>query len=85
MLFISRRFHFLTLSILFFALIHFIASSYDENNYNMPLSIIDAFYFSAVSQTSTGFGDIIPTTDLTKIITICQMLFSLIIAFGLPQ
>jgi len=33
-------------------------------------SWVDSFYFSAVALTTVGFGDLHPTTDVTKIFTI---------------
>lgn len=33
-------------------------------------SWIDSFYFSAVTVTTVGFGDLAPTTDFTKLFTV---------------
>lgn len=32
-------------------------------------SYIDAFYFSTTALTTIGFGDLVPTTDISKLIT----------------
>lgn len=36
------------------------------------ISFIDAYYFSVVTQTTVGFGDIVPADHTTKIITSIQ-------------
>ena len=47
---------------------------------NTPLTFIDALYFSAVSVTTTGYGDIVPVTELARlenifIVTPARILF----------
>lgn len=39
------------------------------------LDFYDYLYFSAIVQTTTGFGDIIPATALGKLFTIIQAIF----------
>ncbi|MBS3109057.1 two pore domain potassium channel family protein [Candidatus Woesearchaeota archaeon] len=36
---------------------------------------LDAFYFSATTLTTVGFGDLHPTTDISKIFTVFYILF----------
>jgi len=36
-------------------------------------SILDSIYFSVVTITTTGYGEMHPTGDLSKIIVICQI------------
>jgi voltage-gated potassium channel len=36
--------------------------------------ILDAFYFSVVTLTTIGFGDLAPTTDLAKVFTVVYSL-----------
>lgn len=42
----------------------------DENNY------LDYFYFSTVTSSSTGFGDISPKTTIAKVIVTLQILLT---------
>ena len=40
-------------------------------------SIVDSFYFSTMTLTTVGFGDLAPTTDQTKIFTSIYALFGI--------
>ena len=37
-------------------------------------SWVDSLYFSVVAVTTVGFGDLVPTTDLTKLLTVAYVL-----------
>ena len=39
-----------------------------------PISLFDAFYFSLVTQTTVGYGGMIPESRLTQVINIMQLL-----------
>jgi hypothetical protein len=40
-------------------------------------SVVDAFYFSVVTVATVGYGDLTPTTDLTKMVTVVYIFFGL--------
>ena len=37
-------------------------------------SFLDLFYYSMVTQTTVGYGDIVPVSKLARVGAICQML-----------
>lgn len=43
------------------------------------LTFFDAFYFSLATQTTVGYGDIVPDDQITKAICISQLLITIII------
>ncbi len=51
--------------------------SYGANRFSGPQSVsfLDCLYFSVTTQTTVGFGDIIPTTTLGKVCTVIQAAF----------
>ena len=40
-------------------------------------SIVDAFYFSVVTATTVGFGDLTPDTDAAKLFTVVYIIFGI--------
>jgi hypothetical protein len=40
-------------------------------------SAVDALYFSVVALATVGFGDLVPTTDATKLFTVAYILFGI--------
>lgn len=44
-------------------------------HYFMPLKWLDAIYFSVITITTVGYGDIHPNSDITKLFTIFYVLF----------
>lgn len=46
----------------------------DAGNYSEPMTRIDALYFTVTTLATVGFGDITPTTDLTRAFTTFQMI-----------
>ena len=45
----------------------------ESNNNSDSLTFINALYFSFITQSTTGYGDITPKTKLMRIIVICQL------------
>ena len=85
----SDKIFFITLIIFFFTLIYFFTCNdddfkgLDKKNYNNnPLErFINLFYFSCVTSSTIGYGDIHPFTTKTKLIAIIQILFIIILTF----
>lgn len=51
-------------------LIAALAVYFDRGGYTEPMSFIDSLYYSSVSLSTTGYGDITPVTDRARIINI---------------
>lgn len=74
------------LLILFFAVAYYISSQYitdsmvnhsshkGNHKNSKQLSLWDCMYFSLVTQTTVGYGDISPTHPITKLINVIQLL-----------
>lgn len=75
------------LFVAFYSSVYYITSSFSpENGLSIPgegrtTSFIDVFYFSVITATSTGYGDIIPL-GYSRVISITEVITSLIL-FGL--
>lgn len=68
--------------ILIFAFLYYVSDkilTYEA--YNDKISIINSIYFSTVTQTTLGFGDIVPTHEFTKILVSLQCLAVLSIMY----
>ncbi|MEJ5928421.1 potassium channel family protein [Corynebacterium sp. H128] len=63
---IIRRFVYATLLMTLVALLAY----FDEGGYTEHLTFIDAVYYSAVSMSTTGYGDITPVTQHARLINI---------------
>jgi hypothetical protein len=70
--------------ILFFTTIFYIFFSH-KDNWNCPesegehLSFFDLFWFSSVTWFTIGYGDIVPKTNILKLITIIKLFINYII------
>lgn len=62
------------LFILFFTGIYYWLSHQATEHFGRPLTLFDSLYFSMITQTTIGFGDIVPTSDTAKSICMGQML-----------
>ena len=63
---IARRFFYALLLIVAVAFVAYM----DRNGYSEPLTFIDALYYSAVTLSTTGYGDITPVTQTARLINI---------------
>ena len=44
-----------------------------SNDNSDSLTFINALYFSFITQSTTGYGDIVPISSLTKVLVMCQL------------
>lgn len=63
---IARRFGYALLLIIAVAFVAYL----DRAGYSEPLTFIDALYYSAVTLSTTGYGDITPVTQTARLINI---------------
>lgn len=50
-------------------IVYFGRDGYLDNNNTDGISLLDAFYYSTVSVSTTGYGDIVPVTDFARLMT----------------
>lgn len=50
-------------------IVYFGRDGYVDNNSDAPITLADAFYYATVSVSTTGYGDIVPVTDLARLLT----------------
>ena len=70
--------------IFIFSCIYFIAFKYVDNSYyfsdkmkEKEISFVDFLFFSICTQTTIGFGNIVPRHDLIKVLISLQLLISI--------
>lgn len=54
-------------------------------HFTEDLTFIDALYFSTITLTTIGYGDIVPTTDLGKIFTVFYVLIGIGLIAGIAN
>ncbi len=54
---------------------HFVSVKNDNNTRpeSIEMSFLDCFYFSLVTQSTVGYGDIVPVSETAKLINIMQI------------
>ncbi len=67
------------LFILVFSAAYFATSQTSPHAFNQDLSRTSALYFAVTVFSSVGFGDIVPVTDLARVMVIIQMLGDLVL------
>ena len=70
--------------VILFAICYFLIDTYGEQSSHFTtiyskdnpkkLSFLDCLYFSLVTQTTVGYGHIVPTTTITKVVNMIQLL-----------
>jgi len=67
------------LFILVFSTVYFVTSQASPHSFNQVLDRTSALYFAVTVFSSVGFGDIVPVTDLARVMVIIQMLGDLVL------
>ena len=78
-------------AILFFAILYWVFEQLEpglhfkgtRNTHDIN-SFLDLFYYSMVTQTTVGYGDIVPVSKLARVGAICQMLL-VYVGLGLTE
>ncbi len=68
----------LPLYLVLFATVHYLLGQNQPDSYSQPLSRMDALYFVVTVFATVGFGDIVPTSETTRIVTTVQMVLNLV-------
>jgi voltage-gated potassium channel len=68
------------LFLVLFAAIYFLTAQADLNNFNVhSLTRPDALYFTVTVFTTVGFGDIVATTQVARLVVTVQMILDLVV------
>ena len=68
----------LPLYLILFSTVHYLLGQNQPDSYSQPLSRMDALYFVVTVFATVGFGDIVPTSEPTRIVTTVQMVLNLV-------
>lgn len=60
--------------LLLFALLYLSLSTTDSSSFSERLDRVDALYFTSSTFATVGFGDIVPVTQLTRVLVAIQMM-----------
>lgn len=60
-----------------FTVIYALLSAYDDKAFSMKLTPFTALYFSIVTQSTVGFGDIRPTTEYAQVLVAIHIVVSI--------
>jgi voltage-gated potassium channel len=63
------------LTVLTFAQCYAIIFVFDQQAFSEPLSNLDVIYFSVVTISSTGYGDIVPKSPMAKTFTCLEIIY----------
>jgi voltage-gated potassium channel len=69
----------LPIFILLFATIYLVVANNRPDSFSETLDRTDALYFTVTVFTTVGFGDIVPLTEVARIVTMLQMIMGLIL------
>ena len=68
----------LPLYLVLFAAGHYLLGQNQPGGYSQPLTRMDALYFTVTVFATVGFGDIVPTSEIARIVTTVQMVLNLV-------
>lgn len=66
-----------TVFIVAMASIHYSLAAATPSSYSEELSRLDALYFTVTTLATVGYGDITPTSDVTRSLTMLQMVLGI--------
>jgi len=70
------------IAIIIFFVIYSILFTMNKKNFEAAHGYLDMLYFTTTTQSSTGYGDIVPTTTLAKITV---MMHQIVVIFIISQ
>jgi hypothetical protein len=65
--------------LLLFAIAYYLAEQSTSTSFNQHLTRTDALYFAVTVFSTVGFGDIVPTSETTRVLVMCQMVGDLVL------
>jgi hypothetical protein len=68
----------LPLFLVVFATTYHLMGAAQPSSFSEPMDRLDALYFTVTVFATVGFGDIVPTTDATRTVTMVQMIGNLV-------
>lgn len=71
--------------LLLFALLYLSLSTTDPSSFSEPLDRVDALYFTSSTFATVGFGDIVPATQLTRVLVAIQMIAGIGVLFMIAK
>lgn len=71
--------------IISFAGIYYNLYKLNHNNFNTILSLKNSIYFSIITFATVGYGDILPTSDITKVFVSTEILSSILVLIFLAS
>ncbi|BFV60798.1 potassium channel family protein [Kitasatospora sp. CMC57] len=66
------------LFILLFAAAYYLMARSESGSFTQPLTRVDAVYFTVTVFSTVGFGDIVPTEEVARVLVVLQMLGDLV-------
>lgn len=68
----------------FFAVVYCVVGACDPSAFSSPMDGWTALYFSAVTQSTVGFGDVVPRRTYARVIVVCHIALAVALIFSPP-